>query len=55
MSVVGPGDRRDWNRTRPRLRLPRALGLGRLRTDAFDVCLENWSENWRLRGCIGPF
>lgn len=53
MSVGGPGDRRDWNRARPRLRLPRALGLGRLRIDPFDVCLENWRENWRPRGRVG--
>ncbi len=52
MSVGGPGDRRDWNRARPRLRLPRALGLGRLRTDPLDDCLENWRENWRPRGRI---
>lgn len=51
--VVGPGDRRDWNRARPRRRLPRALGLGRLRTDPFDDCLENWRENWRPRGRVG--
>lgn len=52
VSVGGPGDRRDWNRARPRLRLPRALGLGRLRTDPLDVCLENWRENWRPRGRV---
>lgn len=51
--VGGPGDCRDWNRARPRLRLPKALGLGRLRTDAFDDCLENWRENWRPRGRVG--
>lgn len=55
MSEGGPGDCRDRNRLRPRLRLPRALGLGRLRTDPLDDCLENWRENWRPRGRDGQF
>lgn len=55
MSEGGPGDCRDWNRARLRLRLPRALGLGRLRIDPLDDCLENWRENWRPRGWVGRF
>lgn len=55
VSEGGPGDCRHWNWARPRLRLPRALGLGRLRTDPLDDCLENWRENWRPRGRVGRF
>lgn len=45
VSEEGPGDRLDWNRARIRCRLPKPLGLGRLRTDPLEVCLENWREN----------
>lgn len=51
----GPFDCRDWNLPRPRLRLPRAFGLGRLWIEPLDDCLENWRENWRPRGRVGRF
>lgn len=43
------------NRPRPCLHLPRALGLGRLRIDPLDDCLENWREYWRPRWRVGWF
>ncbi|KAF3859714.1 hypothetical protein F7725_022113 [Dissostichus mawsoni] len=44
---VSAGDRWDWKQASVRFLFPRPLGLGKLRTDALDDCLENWSENCR--------
>lgn len=55
MSPGGLAGGRDRNRARQRLRRrPRAEGLGRLRTEPLDDCLENWRENWRPLGRTGP-